>query len=288
MLLYLQKLIQKFFFRIDKKKFPQSDNIKICREISRGSFGIVYMGMKNKKYYAIKILKKLHNKKNNISYQNEIDILNQLNHPNIIRYVGSYQKKDKIYIITEYYSDSDLFDKIKNYGGKINEKDAKSIIRQILQGVSYLHEHNIIHRDLKLSNIMFNNNVVKIIDFGGSVITESSTLLEDEFGTPGFIAPEVIQGCYNRECDMWAIGCITFIMLFGFNPFNIKSNNDKNEIYKNVLKGFRNEVLDGYGAFFPKSIKISFCARDFIVSLLTDKITRLNVIEALNHPWIIN
>ena len=285
MLSYLQKLIQKIFFRIDKKKSSQSqsDNMKICREISRGSFGIVYMGIKNNKYYAIKILKKLHNEKND-----EIDILKQLDHPNIIKYVESYKKKDKIYIITEYYPQSDLFDKIKNCGGKINEKDTKSIVKQILQGVSYLHDHNIIHRDLKLSNIMFSDNVVKIIDFGGSIITESSTLLEDEIGTFGFMSPEMIQGCYNRECDIWAVGCITFIMLFGFNPFNIKSNNDRNEIYKNVLKGFRNEILDGYGAFFPKSIKVSFGARDFIASLLTDKITRLNVTEALNHPWILS
>lgn len=292
MFLHIQQVIQRLFFR---KKFSPPKNTKetefkkkyrLEKEIGNGTFGKVYTCIRiiDNKRYAVKII----DHKDKKILNDEIDILRILNHYNIITYIESFRQQKKTYIVTEYYPDSDLFDKIKDNGGRINEQKTKIIIKQLLEGIFYLHSNNIIHRDLKLSNILFYGKKLKIIDFGVSIIANQNDLLEDEIGTFGFMSPEMIQGCYNRECDIWAVGCITFIMLFGFNPFNIKSNNDRNEIYKNVLKGFRNEVLDGYGAFFPRSIKISFCARDFIVSLLTDKITRLNVTEALNHPWIIN
>lgn len=115
-------------------------------------------------------------------------------------------------------------------------------------------------------------------------------MLHAEVGSPSFIAPEVLMGSYNEECDMWSLGCVVFIMLFGFNPFNpkaIPALQNKDLICENILKGFSAEVRPGYGAFFPETVPVSEKAKDFISNLLTlDWHHRMTVDEALAHSWI--
>ena len=264
------------------------DNYILKEQICKGTFGKVYkcIQISTGNEYAVKIML---NKKNLTSVKNEIHILKSVSHPNIVEYKDSYINETSTHIVTEYCDSSDLFDYVINNDGRIkNEREVINVVTQILQGLKYLHDKNIIHRDLKLSNILFHKkNKIKIIDFGLSVIMNDNLKnLEEEVGSIGFISPEIIMGSYNKSCDLWSVGCITFILLFGFNPFDPTCSNDKQLVYGNILKGFRNEDCNGFGAFFPMSIKTSNLSKNFISGLLTDSTFRMDVEEALNHPWL--
>lgn len=271
---------------VQKKKFK--DDYILKEQICKGTFGKVYkcIQISTGNEYAVKIML---NKKNLTSVKNEIHILKSVSHPNIVEYKDSYINETSTHIVTEYCDSSDLFDYVINNDGRIkNEREVINVVTQILQGLKYLHDKNIIHRDLKLSNILFHKkNKIKIIDFGLSVIMNDTVKnLEEEVGSIGFISPEIIMGSYNKLCDLWSVGCITFILLFGFNPFDPTCSNDKQLVYGNILKGFRNEDCNGFGAFFPMSIKTSNLSKNFISGLLTDSTFRMDVEEALNHPWL--
>jgi serine/threonine protein kinase len=314
----LQNFRKNKLFKNDKPKGPEgpeepegfeqhkcnvfSDKYVLGEKISEGTFGKVYkcFSKKTGNKYAVKIIptKKL--------IQNEITILQQVSHNNIIRMIEVFTDEKKTYIITEYCEFSDLFDYVMNLknlktleNSEGYEQEICSIVRQILLGVQYLHSKNIVHRDLKLSNILFFDKTynVKIIDFGLSVICkEPGELLEEEVGSIGFMSPEIIMGSYDKSCDMWSIGCITFILLYGFNPFNPYNSGNKQIVYSNILKGFNScnsTERRNVGAFFPNTsttsiIKTSELSKDFIMSLLTSKDIRLNASEALNHPWLKN
>jgi len=226
--------------------------------------------------------------------KNEIEIMRSLRHANCAQVIAVYESKKMTYIVMEKYDGGDLFDLVVAKGGKItNEVEAAMIIKQILSGLEYLHEKRIAHCDVKLCNIMLNGpeKTVKLIDFGVSQLVPQEGFLSAEVGSPSFIAPEVLMGSYNESCDMWSLGSVTFILLFGFNPFNpkaIPALPNKDKICEQILKGFHAEVKDGYGAWFPRKVKVSDEARDFVASLLTsDWRHRLTAKEALNHPWIV-
>lgn len=104
---------------------------------------------------------------------------------------------------------------------------AKRYIREILEGVNYLHKKNIVHWDLKPENLLFtSNNVLKITDFGTSKIFKSKKKMNTTHGTPYYIAPEVIDQKYDEKCDIWSVGVILFIMLCGKPPFNGRDDDE--------------------------------------------------------------
>lgn len=143
------------------------------------------------------------------------------------------------------------------------------------------------HCDLKPDNFLFTNpdsQDLKIIDFGMSKHTKSRSYMKSVVGTMFYIAPEVFQQHYTYHCDMWSIGVVMFIMLFGFPPFH--GSNDA-VTQRRILAGFHPEVRKGYGAFFPAAIPVSAQARDLIRRLLdSDPALRLTAGEALDHPWL--
>lgn len=145
----------------------------------------------------------------------------------------------------------------------------------------YFHDKEIVHRDLKPENILLEQgkdmNQIKIIDFGISVHATREVRLKDPIGTPYYIAPEVWEGSYNRECDLWSCGVILYIMLCGTPPFNGPSDKHIKELVK---KGVYN--LEG-GAWD----QVNSQAKDLVKRLLTkDPTTRITAQEAINHPWI--
>jgi len=259
-----------------------------------GSFGEVRVAvdLRSGKAYAVKMMK-VHKYISTV-IKSEIEIMKMLNHENVASIIAVYENKKKVYIVMEKYDGGDLFDLVVSKGGKFtDEAESALMVKQILQGLLYLHKKKIAHCDIKLCNIMLTGeSKVKLIDFGVSQIIKEGEMLHAEVGSPSFIAPEVLMGSYNEMCDMWSLGCVVFIMLFGFNPFNpkaIPALPNKEKICANILQGFTSEVKQGYGAFFPKSIPVSSSARDFISSLLTsDWRHRLSASEALEHPWIVN
>jgi calcium-dependent protein kinase len=125
--------------------------------------------------------------------------------------------------------------------------------------------------------------VLKIIDFGMSKYTQSRTYERQMAGTSFYMAPEVLDSHYTYHCDMWSFGVVTFIMLFGFPPFTGESDR---KIHQRIMEGFNPVTKSGYGAFFPKTIKVSDAAKDLIAKLLhSDPAIRLTAEEALEHSW---
>jgi len=253
---------------------------------NQGSHGKVYEGENTQSGESVAI--KFVPQKNFNSF--EIECLKSFSHPNIVRYIESFDTKKGNYIVTEKCK-GDLFDLVFEKGGRFSdENEASYIIHQILIGLEYIHNKDIAHCDLKLSNIMYvesNRLVIKIIDFGNSQRIKDDEFVDSFVGSPSFIAPEVLSGSYNKTCDLWSLGCIVFCMLFGYNPFNPKSNLQSEAVFQIILKGFSSDIRKGYGAFFPEHIHISSSARNFISNLLIiDWRNRMTVQEALKHPWI--
>jgi serine/threonine protein kinase len=119
----------------------------------------------------------------------------------------------------------DLFDYIAKRNYKLPEERAKAIIYQIMLGVRYLHSFGIVHRDLKLENIMMtesnDHGQPKIVDFGLSKIIGPSETATEPFGTLGYVAPEVLKKSpYSFSCDIWSLGCILYALLSGSLPFD--------------------------------------------------------------------
>ena len=148
----------------------------------------------------------------------EINILSTLDHPNVIKTYEYFIDNRFIYIVTEYLSGGELFDKIKQETS-FSEDDSRKIFKEILEGVNYLHSKNIVHRDLKPENIMYEGKILKIVDFGSSKQIDNKNKMKNFHGTSYYIAPEILKGEYNEKCDVWSCGVILYILLSGRPPF---------------------------------------------------------------------
>jgi calcium-dependent protein kinase len=116
-----------------------------------------------------------------------------------------------------------LFEKISQEQ-QFSERDAANIIKQVLSAINYCHSRNIVHRDLKPENLLLDktaeNPRVTIIDFGTSGVFDPNKKMSQKYGTPYYIAPEVLKKSYNQKCDLWSCGVILYILLCGYPPFN--------------------------------------------------------------------
>lgn len=211
----------------------------------------------------------------------EVSILKELDHPNIVKVNEFYQNSKYFFIVTEYLEGGELFDRIveQNY---FSEEQACSIMEQILSAVVYLHKHNFVHRDLKPENIIFEtrkaDSPIKVIDFGTSTYFNSgSSKLHKKLGTPYYIAPEVLKRNYDEKCDVWSCGVILYILLCGYPPFN---GPDDKVIFKRVLEGKFIFAEEDW-------CEISKSAMKLIRKMLTyDANKRITAEQALNSEWI--
>ena len=182
--------------------------------------------------------------------EEELAILTEVDHPNIIKFHESYIDYRYVHIVMELSEGGELFEKIVEMH-KFSESQAADLMRKILSAVKHLHEHGICHRDLKPENFIFSDHSadaeIKLIDFGLSKRFGPNAMgshdamlgcasMEDKMhtivGTPYYVAPEVLQGSYDFSCDVWSLGIILFIILCGYPPF--EGDNNK-EIFKRVL-----------------------------------------------------
>jgi len=166
-----------------------------------------------------------------------------------------------------------------------------------------LHDDKeIIHCNLKPDDILFltedENSALKLIDFGESEILPHSQYLTHLCGTPYYTAPEVIKNKkYNHSADMWSVGVILYVMIYGYPPFYVDPDKygelERKAIYQKIIKGFLAEIKNtakyGYGPWFPDHIETSSKVRDLISNLLTKNIReRYTAIQALTHEWIVS
>ena len=268
------------------------------QELGSGGFAKVYR-VKNiltNEVFACKELpvKKIKDKE---KFKNEINIMSKCDHPNIIKLVEIYEDKRLIELIMEECLGGSLFERLltnmEDEGEAFSEKESAKIFKQIMSAIYYCHSQGIVHRDLKMENVLFSyktkDSPIKIIDFGLSecknlpdnlleiISGEKNIVMTGSVGTPQYISPEVLQGKYNQKCDIWSAGVILYAMLSGTFPFGGKTDKD---IYKAILKrkyDFKNENWKN----------ISDEAKDLISHLLCDEDKRYTAEMTLKHPWLV-
>ena len=272
------------------------------RPIGQGAFGKVNLGLNvlTGRVVAIKSFKKRSEEKFKTNMKKilyETDLMKRFSHPNITKILEVFHDEDYMLIIMEYINGGNLFTFVKKRR-KLNEKMAKFLFRQIILGIKHIHSQNIVHRDIKLENIIIDlNNTVKICDFGiGKILKSSDELLYDRCGTPMYMAPEIIlcnkeKGYNGFPVDIWASGITLYIMLSGTLPFNLNNNKSNDDLSLNEIKNKDNKNLQlQIVNFVPKKIKnISDEANNLLFGLLNkNPEKRLKCDEILNHPWLKN
>ncbi|XP_041037365.1 caM kinase-like vesicle-associated protein [Carcharodon carcharias] len=241
----------------------------------------------SEKVYSCKKFSKKDGKSVRRAAKNEILILKMVNHPNILQLIDTFETREEYFIIQEMATGSDLFDWILHQGS-YTERDASNVIQQVLDTVSYLHSLHIVHRNIKLENLIYyrqqNPSKVVIGDFHLSRIEAGS--ISDPCGTPEYLAPEVVaRHKYGRPVDCWAVGVIMYILLSGNPPFYDESEDEDNESHNRAI--FR-KILAGEVEFEePYWVDISGAAKDLVCRLLeVDQEQRVTASEALAHNWI--
>ena len=236
--------------------------------------------------YAVKSILKENIKSDVKLLEEELAILTEVDHPNIIKFHETYIDYRYVHIVMELCDGGELFEKIVEMH-KFTEKQAAILMRKILSSVKYLHEMGICHRDLKPENFLFvdksEDAEIKLIDFGLSKrfgtpheAHQTHEKMHTIVGTPYYVAPEVLKGNYEESCDLWSLGVILYIMLCGYPPF--EGDNNK-EIFKRVLQ----QQLE----FDPEDwTTISKEAKDLISKMLEKEPTkRITANDAFKHPW---
>ncbi|XP_015247328.1 PREDICTED: myosin light chain kinase 3-like isoform X2 [Cyprinodon variegatus] len=247
-----------------------------------GRFGQVYKCLENSSglTLAAKIIKAKSQKEKEV-VRNEIQVMNQLNHANLIQLYAAFESRNDIILVMEYVEGGELFDRIIDENYNLTELDTVLFIRQICEGLQYMHKNYILHLDLKPENILCVSratNKIKIIDFGLARRYKPREKLRVNFGTPEFLAPEVINYEFvSFPTDMWSLGVITYMLLSGLSPF---LGDDDNETLNNILAcqwNFEEEEFRD----------ISDEAKDFITRLLVkSKSWRMSATESLRHAWL--
>ena len=164
-----------------------------------------------KQTYAYKIIKKANQDMKTLN--DEVEILTKLSHPNIMQIFEVYNDKTNFYIVSEFCQGGELFDAISKKGN-FTENEACKIIKQVLSAICYSHQNNIVHRDLKPENILLEDKgsdlIIKIIDWGCAKNFKKNEKLTNKNGTPYYIAPEVLEGNYDENCNAWSCGVIFY------------------------------------------------------------------------------
>ena len=285
------------------KKYPHTkiNFYKYGRLIGQGAFGKVNIGLNvlSGRIVAVKsfIKDELKNSQNMSKILYETNLMRKLNHPNITKILETFEDDKYILIIMEYINGGNLFSFVKKRR-KLSEKISKFLFRQIILGIQHIHSKKIVHRDIKLENILIDlNNRIKICDFGIGIMLESEDeLIYDQCGTPMYMAPEIIinskkNGYLGYPVDIWSAGIALYIMLSGTLPFSFKYNKkEKNDMNNSISLSNNNNYELQYSIIHkePKKIKkISEEARDLLKGLLNkDPSKRLTIEEILNHPWL--
>ncbi|XP_052855371.1 phosphorylase b kinase gamma catalytic chain, skeletal muscle/heart isoform isoform X2 [Drosophila gunungcola] len=214
----------------------------------------------------------------------EISILRQvMGHPYIIDLQDVFESDAFVFLVFELCPKGELFDYLTSVV-TLSEKKTRTIMRQIFEGVEYIHAKNIVHRDLKPENILLDeNHNVKITDFGFARQLQEGEKLTDLCGTPGYLAPETLK-CnmfegspgYSQEVDIWACGVIMFTLLVGCPPF----------WHRKQMVMLRNIMEGKYSFTSPEWADISEDPKDLIRKcLVVDPAQRITVTEVLRHPF---
>ena len=264
----------------NKNNYPKTNlsYYKIGRSIGHGAFGKVNIALDVLSGHIVAI-KSFNKKKQNFPLHKilyEIKLLKKLRgNKNIITFFEHFETEKHFCIVMENASGGNLLTAI-NKMTKLPENLAKNIFKQLIQTIKYIHNNNIVHRDIKPDNILLElNNTIKICDFGVSKEIKQGKLINDACGTPAFIAPEILKDePYDPyKTDIWSCGVVLFAMITGFFPFRGINERELNE---SILSGNYPKIKD-----IPEELRNLM---DRLLEINPDK--RINIEEILNHKWL--
>lgn len=282
---HIRRLIEKISGQ--PQSYSRKSNYTFGKTLGAGAFGIVRYGRNNTtgEEEAIKIILKKALKGNEQMILDELKLLEELHHPNIVGFRDWFESKDKFYIVTQLATGGELFDRIVEQG-KFTEYDAANVVKQILEALKYLHSKNIVHRDLKPENILYltpdpDSNVV-LADFGIAKKLQSlDEVLRSSAGSFGYAAPEVVLGVgHGKPCDIWSLGVVTYTMLCGYSPFRSDNVNDF------IMEVKKNNTVIFHADYWKDTSRES---RRFIVKAMQlDPRKRPDAATLLEDPWIVS
>jgi len=208
----------------------------------------------------------------------EVEVFLYVDHPNIARLYGVYESSDNLQFVMDSMTGGQLFERFRKVG-RFPEDEAADVCRQILLAVNYIHQHGIVHRDIKLENFVYekpDSKQLKLIDFGFSKMFSSNMKMKKALGTMLYVAPEVLEHSYTCQCDLWSLGVIAFVLLADHFPF--------------LGDNMQEDIIKGNYDWRPEQwSECSEEAADFVRSLLrVDPQKRLTAQAALDHPWILS
>ncbi|CAG8489662.1 13483_t:CDS:2 [Ambispora leptoticha] len=290
--------------QLAKLGLPKSTQIighyAVIKPIGKGSFSEVKLAidLKSGEKFALKMIPTEGIETDDrikSSVSREVELLKLMDHPNIVRLHDTVDTPTHLCLVMEYVLGGELFDHVcKNYE-QTTETDAKRIFLQLVDVVAYLHGNNIIHRDLKLENILLTElypsptgPIIKLTDFGlARFIDPSSPILTTRCGSEEYAAPELlINGKYDgRQTDIWSLGIILYVLLVGYLPFDLEPGQTKRQFYYKIAQA---------NYKFPKPEKesgrratISEEAKDLVKMILQSNPKRRATLDQIKqHRWL--
>lgn len=258
------------------------DDYSILETLGHGAYSIVKYAIHRPtgRHVALKIYQKskLLSGKKKISVKEEIALMKSMDHPNIVKLYQVMETDKELYLVMELINGTSLFKYIQRKPEKrLKESECAMIFSKLISAIKYCHKNRIIHRDIKMENIMITDSLdIKLIDFGFSVKLTSNQRLTSFCGTPSYVPPEVIakKVGYGVSADIWSLGILLYAMLCGSYPFK---GSTEDELYCKIQRGIYNVSED-----------ISSSAKRLIhLMLKLDPTKRINIEEISRDPFFI-
>lgn len=257
--------------------------------LGKGSFGVVKEATNRAtgRRWAIKAVNKEKAGTSAVRLlEREVLIMKKIDHEHLIHLEEIYETSKRMYLVME-LCDAGGVQKLLEQKKQFSEKETWTVIKQLAHAVAYLHDSDIVHRDLKLENILLSQPVgnellnIKLTDFGLSYVrggVGSDSMMQSVCGTPIYMAPEVIDDLgYSQQCDIWSLGVIMYILLTGRPPFVAETEEKLYELIKKGEVDFSDPCWEN----------IQESAKNFLLGMLkVDPAYRRTAKEILNHPWI--